>query len=662
MDTTSSQYTPYTPTQVGNYTFTFDFPKQDFPSTGTYQNDTFLASSASVTLTVQEEQLPDATRSYPLPAEYWTHPIEGQNTDWWTISSNWLGTGSPQWTGGRKIQPDGLAPNSAHVMWTRPIQDGGVVPGSEAIQGEMFYAGLSYNQRFTNVIIMNGRVFYELPSANAASGGGYMAVDLRTGEQLWYINRTAYSPALAVPSFGYYYSYEHPNQHGILPNGMLFTSNFGRAIDARTGQVWALNITNVPSGTAALGPSGEHLRYVLTNNGNTTNPRYYLAQWNSSKVFNTQTTGNIPANCPITPAAPDTTNTNWNGSMWVSSATRTSQGYATVNTPAYDWNVSVPPLPGLSTPTIIRAAPDQFIFGRSCTFQGTSSSTTFGTPDPFTFWAVSIKPDSTRGNILWIKNYTAPTGNFTLIQGADDPISRVFTIYIKETTQWYGYSMDDGSPLWGPTAPTGDQFDYYNALESVSVNNPVVYGNLYVAGYGGILYCYGAKNGTLLWTYGNGGEGNSTYSGFETVWGHYPIWIGSVADGKIYLHTSEHSPNTPIYKNSQYRCIDAYTGKEVWTVMGFGGMFGPTTQIFAADGYVVYLNSYDMQIYSIGKGPSALTVTAPDLASQYGAPVIIRGTVTDIAAGTKQDEQAARFPNGVPAVSDASQSDWMEYV
>ena len=36
--------------------------------------------------------------------------------------------------------------------------------------------------------------------------------------------------------------------------------------------------------------------------------------------------------------------------------------------------------------------------------------------------------------------------------------------------------------------------------------------------------------------------------------------------------------------------------------------------------------------------------------------------MTDIAAGTKQDEQIARFPNGVPAVSDASQNEWMEYV
>jgi hypothetical protein len=41
---------------------------------------------------------------------------------------------------------------------------------------------------------------------------------------------------------------------------------------------------------------------------------------------------------------------------------------------------------------------------------------------------------------------------------------------------------------------------------------------------------------------------------------------------------------------------------------------------------------------------------------------MIKGTVIDTAAGTKQPEQIARFPNGVPAVSDANMSDWMAYV
>ncbi|HLC01039.1 MAG TPA: hypothetical protein VJL33_06965, partial [Candidatus Bathyarchaeia archaeon] len=81
-----------------------------------------------------------------------------------------------------------------------------------------------------------------------------------------------------------------------------------------------------------------------------------------------------------------------------------------------------------------------------------------------------------------------------------------------------------------------------------------------------------------------------------------------------------------------------------------------------ADGTWVYYNYYDGQLYAIGKGPSALTVAAPDVSVEMGKSLVIRGTVTDISAGTKQKEQAARFPNGVPAVSDESQSAWMEYV
>jgi hypothetical protein len=73
-------------------------------------------------------------------------------------------------------------------------------------------------------------------------------------------------------------------------------------------------------------------------------------------------------------------------------------------------------------------------------------------------------------------------------------------------------------------------------------------------------------------------------------------------------------------------------------------------------------NCYDGQIYTVGKGPSQLTVTAPNTATTVGTPVVIRGTVMDISAGTKQSEQAARFPNGVPAVSDAIMSAFMAAV
>jgi hypothetical protein len=69
-----------------------------------------------------------------------------------------------------------------------------------------------------------------------------------------------------------------------------------------------------------------------------------------------------------------------------------------------------------------------------------------------------------------------------------------------------------------------------------------------------------------------------------------------------------------------------------------------------------------MKVYCVGKGPSATTVMASPKISAHGSNVLVEGTVTDIAAGTKQHEQAARFPHGVPAVSDASMGEWMEYV
>ena len=80
------------------------------------------------------------------------------------------------------------------------------------------------------------------------------------------------------------------------------------------------------------------------------------------------------------------------------------------------------------------------------------------------------------------------------------------------------------------------------------------------------------------------------------------------------------------------------------------------------DGYVVGLNYYDNKIYCYGKGPSKTTVTAAPKVTALGSRIVVEGTVTDQSAGTKQLEQASRFPNGVPVVSDASQQGWMEYV
>ena len=230
---------------------------------------------------------------------------------------------------------------------------------------------------------------------------------------------------------------------------------------------------------------------------------------------------------------------------------------------------------------------------------------------------------------------------------------------------WSGYSMDDGSKLWGPVRSLASDWDYHSRATGgfpshagIGEARTVAYGHLYTAGFGGLVSCFDMKDGSLVWTYGNGGAGNSTFSGLESPWGHSPTFISKIADGKIYTFTSEHSVGQPIYKGSKWRCIDAFTGKEIWTISGYS----ERNMGVVADGYFVNFNEYDSQVYCIGKGPSKLTVTAPDVGIELGRSIMIRGTVTDIAAGTQQKEQASRFPNGVPAVSDNSMSAWMEYV
>jgi len=655
-DTTSVQYMQYVPSQAGNYTLTFTYPDQKYTwnrantpglsaANALYENDTFLGASKTIQLEVLQDAVPQPIDSYPFPTEYWTRPIEGQNTWWYTLGSNWLaspyvlGAGAGYGIPGA-VQPDGAAPNSAHVMWAKPIQWGGVVGGSDtAVPGETFYGGLSYNCRFANPIIMQGVLYYPEPWGNGAGGGDYVAVNLQTGKELWRVNTTATGVSL-VPSFGYLYSAETPNQHGVLPNGLLIavSGTTWRAYDARTGTLTTMVINNVPAGTNVPGPSGEILRYSLTNLGTAAAPKYYLTQWNSSRVFGGAAgiavgnwyTGNVQANAST----------------------------------AFDWNVSLPMTTSgwaigiAGQGSIPMIAPDNMMLLTQGGFGGHPGDFAVTvTADNGNITAINLKPAS-RGSTLWSQSYPPAPGNNSRVITDWDVNNGIFIFSDKESIKHYGYSLTDGRQVWQAEQPIDSGIDYNFMAQCLE---RIAYDKLYVSGYAGVIYCYDVKTGDLLWSYGNGGEGNSTYSGFVTPYGRYPVFVSTIADGKVYTTTTEHSPNAPLYKDAKLRCLNATDGTEIWTILDYGNqMYGGQSPI--ADGYLTTLNSYDARIYCYGKGPSALTVSAPDIAVSSGTPVIIRGTITDIAAGTTQDEQAARFPNGVPAVSDESMGAWMEYI
>jgi hypothetical protein len=664
-DPTGSTFAVYTPDQIGTYKFDFKYPGQVMSQTGPtgltadldalksrgtdiYIGDNFLASSATETLTVQQnpiEKIPD----YPLPTTFWTRPIEGQNSGWESIASNWLG-GAQIGARGNLWQA-GSAPNSPHVMWTMPIETGGIVGGTTgvsnyAIPDVAFYSGGAYEGRLSQPLIIDGRLYFQMPMNHAggsrSSGAGYICLDLRTGEQLW-LNEELGVPYIGVfsgsdrPTIkGQLFDYESQNQHGVV-GGTIWDvqGSTWNAFDAWTGN-WIYTLTNVPSGTEAVTDMGAIVRYVLNYQDSTKSG--WLALWN-----NTQHNVGLE----LSPAGSDPTTTD--AYQW------RPMGKTVDMSTAYTWNVTISAdLSGLGPPSILNVIPGDIIVGTSSRFVRF-----FGTPDPYTIWAISDKPE-TRGQLLWIKNYSAPSGGVSRSFPGGNPIdtvNRVFFMQESETMAWLAYDLDTGNLKWGPVSGATRAFSYYGSGMGGSQQGFAAYGNLYVQGYGGELICYSGNDGSVLWKY------NNTNSGIETVWGNYPIFIAAIADGKVYAFNNEHSPNYPLYKGERVRCIDAYTGQEVWTLLSWAGQIGGAGDETAllADGFLVYYNYYDNQVYCVGKGPSATTVTASPKITTKGSNVLIEGSVTDVSAGAKNKVSNGEF-NVVPAVSDASMGPWMEYI
>jgi outer membrane protein assembly factor BamB len=586
---------------------------------------------------------------------------------------------------------DAVGSLTSHVMWTKPLQFGGVVGGDPfvagssnpdgAAQGAVYFEGSSYQPRFVNPIIINGYLFYTEPrSFSGPSSGPTDAVDLRTGQVLW--SRTD------VPqiSFGYIYNLWDPDQHGTYPP-ILFTANFARAFDAYTGDQ-LFNVTGVPTSTTTMpvasvaGPGGEQIRYVLNNLGTTANPQWYLQQWNSSRIWiydvNPFTgAGSVSPSLingsnlafvttfPVSPTNPSYTNTiTVNATIPINATTTAQTGQYAIPITTYDTNISLPATLNTmpNAPAIIGANYGDIILCRNGSLPiGFAASQNGGSQAPYTLFAINLNASKGAvGSILWMKNYNPPAGNITMQLPSVDYPNRVFVYQYYETMQWVGFNLDTGVPMWGPTEPE-TAFNYYDW----SGYNPGVmaYGNLYSGGFGGVLYCFNDLTGELKWTYGNGGVGNSTYAGLNVFYGDYPSYVQAIANGVVYFAADEHTIPNPLYKGCLARALNATSGEEIWTLSEYPSEWSTSGSEWAtADGFTTFMNGLDNNIYNLGRGPSATTIQAPLTQITAGNKVIVQGTVTDISAGTKQNQQAADFPSGVPVASDASMKDWMGYV
>jgi hypothetical protein len=658
-DSTGGSYTLYTPSIVGNYTLQSHFPEQVAPATvaGAYTVGTTMLASDSpvVTFVVQQEPVPSYP-SIPLPTEYWTRPINNEFTSWSPIAGNWLTATNVAATSNRISVGNDEAPQSAHILWAKPLTSGGLVggslnPASSNVSNARIEIGDAYEGKFLGSIIMGGKLYYD-KYATAEIYHEIACVDLHTGEELWsrvLLNNLTLTRGQTlnwvtmdlVGVYDYLWATANAGTRSLLG----LPSSAGTtwcAFNPFTGDYY-YTLYGIPSGSVVYGPNGEILIYTVNQRSG------FMTLWNSTNI-------------PALYASTEYLSMGW--SQWrpfqkvvnatgLDGVTLNNAPYHSSLTPlglnGYMWNKTI----STGLPGSIISVQDDRIVG------GTISTTAVN------LWALSIAPGQ-EGRLLYNTTWTPPAdwaaGSVTVTWQAtsNEGQNGVLVLGVKETLQNYGFSTETGQYLW-VTEPRENYLDFYTiglAAGSARSVNEIYDGKFYTGSYAGVLYCYDITNGNLLWDY----HAANPYAEGATFdnWPLYPMFI---AGGMIYIVHAEHSgyeavlpPGAPMI------CLNATTGDVVWRADGLfrGTHWGGYPLI--GDSIIMAMNTYDQQIYAIGKGPSATTVEAPMTGVTVGDSVIIRGRVTDVSPGTQQAALKLRFPNGVAAVSDASMSDWMGYV
>ena len=574
---------PYTPNKVGNYTFKATYPG------GQLSPGLFLPSeSPTSTLLVQQNPIQNY-QDTPLPTNYWTRPINGQNRLWSSISGDWLMASYSllyKTAAGVSVgafNPYSQAPQAPHVMWTKEITTGGLVGGDQGTSS--YYSGPSYSSLFSPPIVMAGKLYYNTLPRSAVTG--FICVDLRTGQTLWE-NTDGKRLACGQEWNAQKYSY---TSAGVMP--YLWTTTW-EGYDPANGK-FMFNFTNYPSSLSrpVFSDDGSMLVYLLGKG--------WLAMWNSSLI------------------QPTTGTYNW---------TRGLQYNVTV--PLMTVPTSLYPIISISsnpTPTILSVYGNVLIASVGATYH--------------TVYQMGY--DLTTKTQIWVNNYTQNILNLGVYPTYWPAIGDgVLAQYVMHTRSWYGYDVNTGALLW-----TSDQQDYpWGTWESYYPT--IAYGKLYSMSYDGKIYAFDVTNGKQVWSFSSGN------SGAETSSGTYPFFYGPIiADGVVFGGVGFETPSQPLVRGTKVYAINASTGQEIWNL---------NTMMYLraiADGYLLGVNVYDSRLYCIGKGPSKTTVTAPQSIITQGSQILLTGTTTDVSAGTKQDQVASNYPNGLPAVSDDSQGQFM---
>ena len=510
VDSTSGGWFMYTPTQVGTYKFQTHFPAQW--SNVTADKIFYKASDSSVvSLTVQQEPIQGIPNN-PLPTDAWKRPINAENKGWNAIADNWLmrcyDTPNRGFCMTCAVAPYSAAPNSAHILWAKPIIFGGQAGGK--FGDASYYTGLSYEQ-FYIPLILEGRIIYTEHDPTTTTALGTRILDLYTGEEIMYLNNTDIIFAQVI-------EIDNPNEHGLLAYLWSVsgpTSNATMTMyDAFTGRehckvnnvVWG-GLGGFNGGPTTFGPKGEILSYSFA--GPATDRR--LICWNSTKAIYSR-------------GAIDT---------WSPAFGSTIDGLRGIQ-----YNVSIPNIPGLS----ISAVHEGYILAQVRDTQR------------FPYIYTDVCFDAATGQLLWTKNRTEIYQAF--FAQATSIHDGMYVMRDEGRMVTYAYSIRTGNQLW-VTDPLPNGWGIFEYQRDIA------YGKVYTTGYTGAVRAYDATNGRLAWIFDMGS------AGYETPYGVWPTYNGfTIADGKIFVSNDEHSPDAVLWRGGKLWAINTTDGKEVWSIAG----------------------------------------------------------------------------------------------
>ena len=619
---TAANWFLFTPDQVGQYQFNFDFLGTYFPA-GRYYNGKIVTNSSganleyggrdnvynecyykpssaqALNLTVQQTQV----MSWPLtiPTDYWTRPASMNNRGWWPILGNWPGTGYVgfNYANWDTLYPDTTkqeqptadftpwvqAPNTAHVLWKRL----GAVAG--LIGGPAGQYGTTSNPGYPSVIY-SGRCYQTVTKANGTSVA--QCYDLRSGE-IYYEIPDGITPTIV--------SYVNPV---VNPETIA-----GTEVGSST---WSVELLSI---------SGSYLRKINPWTG-ALSGNYSIAPLTGG-VFHNQLGGYVLNIQDLGVAAGAQ---RYRLINWTTRGTSTNFTTRIVSNTTYQRS---------SLPTFQDFENN---LGAVVTDTYGQSNPQYGQPFDSLRWQIVCQFYKLSTGEL---TYNLTTTEYPDILYHSGPVimdhgkvaamaqGGYFVIFDGFTGKWFRSETMDY-----PWSSAG--FGAY-AISSA-------YGMVIRYAYDGV-YAFNWNDGKMVWHYKA-----PTYAPFESPYTDNGTEVyafngdGDIADGKLFVSNTEHTPTYPLTRGWGIHCINMTDGNLVWKLdnpMSYGAV---------ADGYLVAANSWDGYMYVIGKGKSATTVTAPETTVSAGNGILIKGTVLDMSPAQ----------SGSPCVSKNSMSTQMEYL